>query len=45
METLMRKIDKLNNEIISKHDISSRKGKDIKTSTRWALFSPDKNVA
>jgi hypothetical protein len=45
MEALKRKMDKLSKEMISKHDVPSRKGNEIKRSTRWVLFSPDKNVA
>jgi ribosomal protein L37AE/L43A len=45
MKALMRKIDKLNNEMISKHDVPSCKRKEIKRFTRWALFSPNKNIA
>jgi hypothetical protein len=34
MEALMRKINKLNKELISRHDIFSHKKKKIKRSTR-----------
>jgi len=34
MEALKRKMDKLSKEMISKHDVPSRKGNEIKRSTR-----------
>jgi ribosomal protein L37AE/L43A len=34
MKVLMRKMDKLSNEMISKHDVHSCKRKEIKRSTR-----------
>jgi len=41
----MRKMNKLSNEMISRNDVLSHKGKKIKRSTRWVLFSLDENVA
>jgi len=45
MEALMGKIDKMSIDIISKHDIPSGKGKEVKRSTWWALSSSDENIA
>jgi len=37
----MRKMDKLSNEMISKHDVPSYKRKEIKRSTRRVVAKPE----
>jgi hypothetical protein len=41
----MRNIDKLSIEMIWRHDIPSREGKEVKMSTRRALSPQGENVA
>jgi len=45
IEALMGNIDKLSIEMIWRHDIPSREGKEVKMSTRRALSPQGENVA
>jgi len=44
MEVLMGKMYKLSIEIISRHDVHSRKGNEVKRSTKWVFCSPNESV-
>jgi hypothetical protein len=45
IEALMRNMGKLSTEMISRHDIHSRKEKEVKMFTKRALSPLDKSVA
>ena len=40
----MKKINKLNKEMINRHDVLSHEGKEIKRSPRWVFFFLDENI-
>ena len=44
IEALMRNMDKLSIEMISRHDVHRCKRKEVKRSTKWALSPIDENV-